>query len=148
MRLGYHIGVVLLPGAVRTADTLLRYNFLIQFEDYCNIYIIIIVKVHIWNRSSNKQKNIWKLSFNQQLVVTIFLWACAVCEFMMCAQLDRKEIGANRAMPPLATATMSQHGPNIDKYPIVANVWSLCAIGTHKLATLDILNHIQQLKQL
>jgi hypothetical protein len=33
----------------------------------------------------------------------------------------------------------------INKSPIVAY---LCAIGTHKLATLDILNHIQQLKQL
>ena len=63
----------------------------------------------------------------------------------MCAIISKGDIGANHAMPPLVPATMSQCRPNINKSPIVAY---LCAIGTHKLATLDILNHIQQLKQL
>jgi len=62
----------------------------------------------------------------------------------MCAIRSKGDIGANLAMLPLAPATMSQCGPNRNKSPIVAY---LCAIGTHK-STLDILNHIQQLKQL
>ena len=63
----------------------------------------------------------------------------------MCAIRSKGDIGANHAVPPLAPATMLQCRPNINKPPIIAY---LCAIGKHKLATLDILNHIQQLKQL
>jgi len=39
---------------------------------------------------------------------------------------------------------MSQHGPNINEFPmfIFVKLWLICTIGTHKKVTIDELNHI------